>query len=526
MKFLKYIFLLVIIGFMTNCSDLEEETFTFFSPNNFYTNAEDLNNSVTGVYDGFQGFFNDNQGYNMILEVVTKYYSPGYVGGKSDNTDYNVWRNPNNDELTVNIWGSCYSIINKVNVVLERGADIKMDQALKERRFAEARFIRAICYYYLVRVYGGCAIPEGMTKGLEGLEIPRKSVDETYDYIIADLEYCISKLPVKSAYGDADKWRATKGAAQGLLGEVYLTRGSMTGRSDYFTKSKQYSGEVIQSGEYRLEPDFKDLWYWWNTKNKNGTESVFSVQYGAYAGETNSRHQMWGFTFTDQSTGQAMWRRTLPSIEHYLSYSDNDARKKGTFITKAYKTTDGKTIKDSIEFVAKDKGFMPGSKGWTAPGPGNVKHYDRSPESSSLGFARANEYLMRYADVLLNYAESENELNGPTANAYEKVNMVRNRAKLPDLKAGLSKQAFSDSLYKERGWEFVGEVQLYFDALRTDRLGYDVKVHVENGIAQGIYGYIPPIKFYPKKDFLWKIPRYDMDSNPALEQNPDNVSKY
>lgn len=524
MKFLKYIFLLVIIGITTNCTDLEEETFTFFAPTNFYKNADDLNMAVTGVYDGFQGFFRDTRGWNLGLAVCTNFNSPGTSGNNASN--FNLWRHPNNDEVTINIWGSCYSLINKVNVVLTRGEDIEMDEALKERLFAEARFFRAVAYYYLVRIYGGVAIPEGMTAGLEGLEISRKSADETYEYIIADLEYCISRLPVKSAYGDADKWRVTKGAARGILGEVYLTRGSMTGSSDYFTTSKQYSGEVIQSGEYGLEPDFKDLWFWWNTANKNGTESVFSVQYGAYSGEDNNgRHRDWGFTYTDQSTGPMMWRRTLPSIEHYLSYSDDDARKEGTFVTKAYKTIDG-AIVDSVEFVPEDKGFMPGSKGWTAPGPGNLKHYDRSAEATSLGRARANEYLMRYADVLLNYAEAENELNGPTADAYEKVNMVRNRAKLTDLPAGLSKQAFSDSLYQERGWEFVGEVQLYFDALRTDRLGDDVKTHVENGIAQGIYLYTAPIDFYPKKDFLWKIPRYDLNSNPALEQNPDNVSKY
>ena len=130
---------------------------------------------------------------------------------------------------------------------------------------------------------------------------------------------------------------------------------------------------------------------------------------------------------------------------------------------------------------------------------------------------------MRYADVLLNYAEAENEINGPTSDAYEKLNMVRNRANLESL-GGLSKEQFSDSLFRERGWEFIGESQLYFDELRTDRLGKNVKAENTYAMAQGIYMY-QALEFVPKKTFLWKIPQYDLDSNPALEQNPDNVSQ-
>jgi hypothetical protein len=131
---------------------------------------------------------------------------------------------------------------------------------------------------------------------------------------------------------------------------------------------------------------------------------------------------------------------------------------------------------------------------------------------------------LRYADVLLNYAEAENELNGATADAYEKINMVRSRANLADLTDGLSPEAFSDSIYRERSWEFVGEVQMYFDAIRTDRIGENVKNHVAWGVENEINMYTP-LEFVPSKEFLWKIPQYDLDSNPALSQNPDNVSK-
>ncbi len=524
MKFLKYIFLCAIIGITTNCTNLDEEVFTFITPNNYYSDAEDLDAAVVTVYNSLQSIYNKSRGWALTLANSSEVNSPQWLD--SNIRGYALWFHPNNPDMTISVWQSCYSLINNANTVLNRGEDIDMDQELKEQMYGEVRFLRALSFYLLVRIYGGCPIPDGMTEGLDGLEIARKTVDETYEYIIADLEYAISTLPEKSAYSDDEKWKATKGSAQGILGEVYLTRGSMTGNSEYFTKSKEVNKELIESGEYALENDFKDLWCWWNTENENGLESIFEVQFGRYGSEYNSRHRDWGINYTEYTLGARMYRRVLPSIEHYLSYSDEDARKEGTFLTKVYITDDdNSTIVDSMEFVPEDKGLTPGSKKWTAAGPGNIKHYDRSPSSASLNKAGANEYVMRYSDVLLNYAEAENELNGATADAYEKINMVRNRANLPDLTSGLSKEAFSDSIYRERGWEFVGEVQMYFDGLRTDRIGDKVKSHIENAVEQGIYGYAVT-DFYPKKDFLWKIPTYDFDSNSALVQNPDNVSKF
>ena len=201
-------------------------------------------------------------------------------------------------------------------------------------------------------------------------------------------------------------------------------------------------------------------------------------------------------------------------------------RKEGTFLTTIYKTESGDPTKviDTLTFDPADKGYYPGSKGWTTCGPGNLKYYDRTSASAELKKPGGNLYILRYADILLNYAEAENELNGPTGDAYDKINQVRNRSNLENLPTGLSQQAFSDSIYRERAWEFVGEVQMYFDELRTDRIGENVKKHVAWGVSEGINMYTD-LEFVPDKSFLWKIPQYDLDSNPALEQNPDNVSK-
>jgi len=523
MKLLKYICLICIVSLLNSCTDLIEKPYTFLAPSIFYTTASELQMSLVSVYDGYQTAFGGSEyKYHMYLETLTELGAPAYA---KDNVQlWKAWVDVNNSANTFTNWGKAYTTINCANVVLGRGAGIVMDEILKKRMFAEARFLRAMTYYNLVRLFGGLPIPESYTESLAGLEIHRKTVDETYAYIIADLEYAESNLPVKSAYATADKWRATKGAAEALLGKVYLTRGSMDSNSAYFTKAKEYCGKVIQSGEYQLESDFKNLWYWWNTNNKNGKESIFEIQYGQTSSEYNNLHVMFGVNITEATLGCYMYRRFGPTIAAYNSYDAKDARKEGTFLSKFYRTEKGNTshILDTLVFVPADKGFYPGSRGWNTASPGNIKYYDRTPASATLMMPQADIYVMRYADVLLNYAEAENELNGPTADALSNFNSVRTRAKLDNL-GGMTKQQLSDYIYRERCWEFIGESQIYFDALRTNRLGTNVKAENDYGMAQKIYMY-QKLEFIPKKTFLWKIPQYDLDSNPALVQNPDNVS--
>ena len=523
MKFIKYLFLLIAVPFFNQCTDLKEEPYTFLAPSTFYKNADELNMSVTSVYDGFQNAYGGaNYKHHMYLEVLTEFGAPAYA--KDDVQLWNAWSDVNNPARTFSDdWPRAYVVINRANIVLGRGEGVSMDETLKKRYFAEVRFLRALTYYNLVRLFGGVPIPESYTTSMEGLAIPRKTVAETYDYIIADLEYAEANLPLKSTYAATDKWRPGKGAAEAFLGEVYLTRASMENNATFYQKAKDYSGKVITSGEYQLEPDFKNLWYWWNTKNKNGKESIFEIQYSQLSGEYNNLHVMFGVNITEASIGCYMYRRYGPTIQAYLSYSNKDARKKGTFLDKFNRTVNG-VIKDTLVFVPSDNGYYPGSRGWNTASPGNIKFYDRTPESATLKMPQANIYVMRYADVLLNYAEAENQLNGPTGDALAKFNAVRNRAGLESL-SGMAKQELDDDIFRERGWEFIGESQIYFDELRTDRLGKNVKAGFDAALAQGIYMYKDAkLEFIPKKTFLWKIPTYDLDSNPALVQNPDNVS--
>jgi hypothetical protein len=514
---MKKIWSICLMAIGVSCTNLDEEVYTAISPQEFYRNAEDLNIALTSVYKIYQSGFGRNiYDYWMIIEAASETGAPSRT--KDDPHLYNNWSYANNADMSIDAWSRAYQIINQANVVLGRGEGIEMDQTLKNRMFGEARFLRALSYFHLLRLYGGVPIPETFTQGLAGLEIPRKTADEVYAYIISDLEFAIENLSLKSAYNASNKWRTSKGAAQALLGKVYLYRGSMSGEMSYFQLSKDHLTQVINSGEYQLEPDFKDLWFWWNTNNKNGKESIFEIEFG-YEGDGNDNrlHIDGGINQVDRNLGTYMFHRFGPSYTTYKSFSDQDARKEATFLT-SLKLSSGQTI----TWKEADKGLNPGTASWPTPNPGNLKYYDRTEKAFTTERSAANIYVMRYAEVLLNYAEAENVINGPTLEAYNKINEVRTRAKLEPLD-GLSKEQFDDAVYQERTFELLGEGHLYYDGLRTNRLGKRVKDEVTYGATNGWFIY-SPLLFVPKKTFLWKIPTYDLNSNPALVQNPDNVS--
>jgi hypothetical protein len=510
-----FIALFLAIPLLNSCFDLEEIPYTSLSPNSFYKNSQELEMGVTGTYRSFRSMLGDR--YFGSLEVATEFGSP--TNTKWDYPKTNLWIDINNPDITYgpSCWDKGFNVVNSANIVLDRGQGVTMDEQEKERMYGEVRFLRAYANYIMVRLYGALPIPQNYTNGLEGLEIPRKTVAENYAQIIEDLTYASEKLPLKSEYKTEDVWKVSKGAAQALLGDVYLTRGCMENNNEFFVSAEKLLGTVINSDEYQLESNYENLWFWFNTANKNGQESLFELQFGET--QPNLVTQYTGcYNGRIPSLGSTHYLRVGPSIEAYMSYDSNDSRRK-CMLTE-FKDVSG----NLVQFDTADKGFYPGNKGWTSSGPGNVKFYDRTESAYLNDCSKANIYMIRYADVLLDYSEAINLQKGPTAEAVAKFNEVRVRAGLNPITPGNATE-FADLIYRERGWEFIGEALLYYDELRTNRIGQNVFQHLKEGISEGLYQYKDQsIQFIPQRTFLWKIPTADMNSNPALVQNPDNQS--
>jgi hypothetical protein len=514
----------------TGCTNLDETPYTFTSPSNFYKDANELDQSLMSTYNAFRSMAGNWQNI-MRLEGCTEFGQPAR-SPKNDNQNINDWYNINSASNSFgNMWGRAYVAINYANTVLNRGEGINMDATKKAQMFAQARFLRAYCYYYLVRIFGGVPIVEHMTTSNEGLEVARNTVPETWDFIHKDLEYAEANLPEKGTSGYA-AWRPTKAAVQALLGEAYLWRASMEDNSDFLKKSAEYSKKVIDSGKYSLLQDYKQLWHMFaGEAAKYNEESIYELAYAAISGQDNQMHRMFGCFgdsyyrapdqgidgVADEGGGSYFYLRTGPSIYAYESYADNDVRKQ-VFVTHGIAKKGD--IQTYMEFVPEDKGHFPGTKGWQSCTPGNGKYYDFKTSASML-LSGNNWMLLRYSEVLLNYAEALNNM-GQTAEAVKYLNMVHQRAGLAPITAS-DKESVDDAIFQERGWEFIGEGKIYFDELRTDRLGKNVYEFLKRGVAEKM-NYFRPASFIPQKSFIWKIPQGDKDSNPLLEQNPDQIS--
>ncbi|CAN5560857.1 RagB/SusD family nutrient uptake outer membrane protein [soil metagenome] len=378
------------------------------------------------------------------------------------------------------IWSTHYKTITIANIAIERIPLIQMDATLRTRLVNEAKFLRGLMYFDMVRMFGSIPL---VLKELEPLTPGIVSTDEIYTQIITDLTDA-EALPLSYPAG-AGRGRATSGAAKAMLAKVYLTRGD-------YESCVSKCNEVINSGEYQLWDDFADVF---KLSSRGGKEAIFSVGFGD-AGGAIIFWEVGQFlvrllppALSAEGVENAQgWQ--VPTQNLYNSYDPNDRRRSVTFVTEVH-NPDG-----SI----------------TSINPYIQKYWDRIAEPTGNG--TANDYpVIRYADVLLMSAEANNEL-GNTADANTYINMVRKRARfdgsvyrdaLPDY-TGLSKEEFRAAVLKERRWEFVAEGQRWFDLVRTHTL--------ETLVPIAKPGVVPQAKHY-----LFPLPQREIDLNSNLVQN-------
>ncbi len=378
-------------------------------------------------------------------------------------------------------WTLAYKGINNANFAIGGIPSVKASETFKNQRIGEARYLRGMLYFDLVRWFGD--IPLILT--LNGDIRPRRNPKaEVYAQIIEDLNFAAQNLPESYAAGNG-LGRATKGAATGLLAKVYVTQGE-------WQKCIDQCNSVINSHKYELYNDYS-VAFW--VPNENGKETLFSVGFGTAnnsisfweAGQFNVR------LLPKQLTGQIPgvnaqgWHVATQNL--YDSYNAQDRRREVTLLT-SIQNLDGTT---------------------TTVEPHIQKYWDKVHEPLAGNTDHDFPYL-RYADILLMKAEALNELNqSPNADAYAAVNQVRKRARfngtielpiLPDLQ-GLSYQAFKDALLLERRWEFVAEGQRWFDLVRFNKLETLVPIAKPGVLPQAFH------KLFP-------VPQNEIDLNQNL----------
>ncbi len=470
----------------TGCEKfLDEQPRSSIGKEGFFQTQADALSAVNAVYSALSGHYNGNAWY--FGDVSTEVASRGELTGGLDVMDYT-----SADPVFRDFWTSMYQGINYANNVIRWIPEMEFDQGLKDRYVAEARFLRALFYFELVRAFGGVPLIEQPTQGMENNSLPRAGVDEVYASIVADLTQASGTLP--PTYGAADRGRATKGASQALLAKVQLTRGN-------WTEARTAAQSVITDKQYALFDNFADVF---KIANENGKEHIFSVQYtsGNVRGGGSSLTSSFASRNPNILKNGAIAGTAIAAERGFYDAVPNHYRKRISMVS-AFPSVYYPEITVS---------------GTAQAGPAPMKYWD-----AGFGLAiggDANWMVLRYADVLLMLAEAENELSGPTTAAYEAINAVRKRARdengdrvddaselaeLPDL-AGLSKEAFREAVWEERRMELCFEGHHRWDLLRTGRFVEVLKASGRDATT---------------KHELLPIPLLEIQANPKLSQNND-----
>ncbi|MDB4914788.1 MAG: RagB/SusD protein [Gemmatimonadetes bacterium] len=496
------------------CNDskfLTETPIDFVGPGNFYNNATDALAAVNGAYAGLENTSGSNYYgglFPMLVEFTTEMQTPYLSAGNERSLVDNYTFTPSHNYIYQS-WLGAYSIINRANGVIARVPGITMDATLRDRIVGEARFLRALNYFNLVRLFGGVPLETVETTSLDSLQKPRATTAEVYALIIQDLTDAIKVLPKASTYGSSDVGRASRGAAKSLLAKVYIQRaGAGGGAATDYQSALTLLQDVDASEGYSLVSNISDLF---DTKHEVNPEVIFDIQCTRITG-----------------AGCHVSNQVAPRNSNYGSSQNGSFTAEQPFFDEFALTDKRRATTWQLSFINKSGAVIAWAATQTASGTygADTPYMHKFLDSLSTSDDETNYIIQRYADNLLLESEAINEISGPTAAAYAPLNAVRARAGLPAMIAGLSKAAFRDSVFHERRLELTMEgPNGYFDSQRN----WDwAKTRIEASMALGAANKFKNSK-YPKaqtslvdKFKLMPIPQRAIDINPALagHQNP------
>lgn len=418
------------------------------------------------------------------------------------------------------LWAAHYQGVYRANQVLARVPEIEMEEELKNRLLGQAYFLRGLAYFNLATNFK--VVPVVTTPPTDDSEYyPETATEEVlWNQIFSDFQMAKDRLPVSyNAVNGLDAGqvgRATKGAATGMLGKAYLFRGNWAQAAAEF--------EAVTEMGYSLMADYRDNF---SPYTENNEESLFEIHFGTpdqvggtvknYGGQPNANWMQVssvGHTYAMDGFGYSDFLPTRALYEAYKSEQtvdgEIDPRLLAT-IASYEPEANSTTVYEGVPWPHDENAIYP--RKYTHDGiPGYPTESQGGVERSDINYR-----VLRYADVLLMYAEALNEL-GRTPEAYQYIQMVRDRANLPDLasvKPNMSQEQMRDQIAHERFLELAIESIRIHDLIRWGWF-YD-----EEKLAQLIEHDAEYANWSPGKEYL-PIPQTELDVNPNLSRNPAN----
>jgi len=409
-----------------------------------------------------------------------------------------------------------YQGVFRANQVIANVPGIQMDTALKNRVLGQAYFLRGLYYFHLASIYRNVPMPLTIAQSSAGYYVPQSSQDSIYQQVTADFQKAVDLLPVSYANvtgpDQGQVGRATKGAAMAYLGKIYLFR-------KMYAQAAQQFLDVINLGIYSLVPNYHDNF---TDLDENNAESIFEVQFSRNVGGTADG---WGPGDPDPTWGKYE-ARAVTFGPRSFAYCDVQPTK-----TLYYEFLQEKTVTNQVDprlyatlFYNTPTMTVYGKLFQTIYGVADSEVFCRKYENDGeypdeftpAAFQSGiNARLMRYADVLLMYAECLNE-QGMTTQAYPYIQQVRDRAQLPNLSVtmpNMNQQQMRDQLVHERFLEFGLEGRRFEDLVRWGWLQDPAKLALLKSRDPEFNTYLPGREYMP-------IPLAEIQSNPGIQQNP------
>ncbi|WP_417359572.1 RagB/SusD family nutrient uptake outer membrane protein [Galbibacter sp.] len=447
MKTFKLLYIASFAMLLLGCSDyLEEESKGALVGASALTSVEGLEAALTGTYKGLAttwgtGFLHSTSiAATMGGDDVTTHKA----SNKASFREFDQFNVSETNQRTQALYTGCYKAIQGANNIIENYDRTEGDQQIIDAIVGEAYFLRALSYFWLVRLYGEIPLVTQAVYSEDLLTIEKSTPEEIYALIESDLAIAEEKVPNTKR----DPGRPNKGTVKAYLASVYLTQaGWPLKQTDKYALAAAKAKEVIDNKAiygFELLSNLEDVFE--NDPTKNGTnETVF--QLSTFRGNGTTTNGNYGSAaMPGEESG---WDDFFAELDFFNNFPEG-IRKEVTFRT---------------EFITADGEVIPWQESQTEH-PYYEKYYIKGDErtwSSSVP-----ESMMRYAHVLTIYAEAQARATAsPDALAYESINAIRLRAGLEPL-SGLSGDEFADAVVQERAWEFAAERTRWFDLIRLE----------------------------------------------------------
>lgn len=516
------LFILTVIS----CKDaLKVEPEDFLQPNQFYRNENELNYALNGVYSTLTA---SNSPYQSVIARLGLDADEGYINYTADINSVADYRVVPTDTKVLGYWTVLYAGINRANFLLQGLEKAPVEETIKSKIKGEALFLRSFLYLLLVNRFGDIPLVLAPISGvkIEDLQIPQTPAKQVYQHILTEME------AASDLVGNAtNPGRVSKSAVWGIMARtcLYMAGQPINDQSKY-AEAKKWAEKVMQAGIHSLNPDYTQIFINYAQDKYDIKESIWEVEYwgngaapfqaaAGFVGRNNGIG-----TTRDKSIGYSLGAlRTTEFL--YKLYAANDLRRDWNIAPFYYNADASKTFWAATHYFHRHCGKF-------------RREYELLTKEE--GRTPQNYPLLRYADVLLMYAEADCMSTGGSAvstEALEKLNMVRRRAfgknpLIPDVTVDLANTNptdFIDEIKNERARELAFESLRKSDLVRWGNLETNMS-YVKNELQAQLNSSSASIKAraeiavrpytnFSNRDVTWPIPSYEMGVNKKLKQN-------